>query len=279
MRPVVVTLALALGVGRAASQSVGAWSVTPGTATVGDTLIVSRHVETPAGWHVRAGKFESTDAVDALAEPVVTRDSGGWAVSYFLVPWEPGDHLVGLPPVWRLGPDGSTDSLPGADASVHIRSVLPDDPHPGPQSALTPIERPLRRPWAPAIAALLALTLGGAGVVWRRRPPRPARGDPTRSGAKPVPDAKWLSAGEPKAVAARAGGDLRAALAHAHPRAALALSTVECLMVLEGKLPRATLGELTDVLAQLDRVAFASAHGSDVAVLADRARALARTLT
>jgi len=42
---------------------------------------------------------------------------------------------------------------------------------------------------------------------------------------------------------------------------------------------RVPLGQLAEVLQQLDRVAFASAHGSDIAALAERARALARELT
>ena len=64
----------------------------------------------------------------------------------------------------------------------------------------------------------------------------------------------------------------------AHPRASTALSTPECLGVLEHELPDIPLRQLTDVLTQLERVAFASAHGADVAVLAERARALAREL-
>jgi hypothetical protein len=50
------------------------------------------------------------------------------------------------------------------------------------------------------------------------------------------------------------------------------------LGVLEHELPDIPLRQLTDVLTQLERVAFASAHGADVAVLAERARALAREL-
>jgi hypothetical protein len=45
--------------------------------------------------------------------------------------------------------------------------------------------------------------------------------------------------------------------------------------MLEQHVPDAPLRQLADVLAQLDRVAFASAQGADVAALAERARALA----
>lgn len=278
-RQSLLAAALALVGGRLASQSLSAWTTRPAQPTVGDTVFVSRRVATPDGWRVRAGKFEATEAVDALAEPTVERDSAGWNVTYALVAWEPGAHEVPMPPVWRLGPDGSTDSVPGADASLTLRSVLPDsDPHPAPQPPLAPIERPLERPWAPFAGGILAAALGGAGVAWRRRKPRRAEPPPSDERAVDVPDAKWLAAGEPKAVAARAAGELRAGLARAEPRASIALSTVECLEVLDGRLPRATLGELTDVLAHLDRVAFASAHGGDVAELARRARTLAQRL-
>ena len=95
-------------------------------------------------------------------------------------------------------------------------------------------------------------------------------------------DARWLAAGEPRAVATRATWRLRAALARAVPGAHPALDTHECLGVVErarsGARAGARLGELRDVLEQLDRVAFASAEGTDVAALAARARRLAQEL-
>ncbi len=79
-------------------------------------------------------------------------------------------------------------------------------------------------------------------------------------------------------MAARATGELRAALAQLDPSASAALSTRECLTLLDTRLSRRTLDELSDVLSQLDRVAFASAYGSDVGALARRARAVAQDL-
>jgi len=93
-----------------------------------------------------------------------------------------------------------------------------------------------------------------------------------------VPDARWLASGEPKAVAARAVRRLRLAIARAHPRATTALSTAECLAVLKHELSDIPLRQVTDVLTQLERVSFAAAHGTDVANLAERARALAGEL-
>ena len=67
-------------------------------------------------------------------------------------------------------------------------------------------------------------------------------------------------------------------LARAVPAAHPALDTHECLGVVERARRGAHVAELRDVLEQLDRVAFASAEGSDVVTLAARARRLAKEL-
>jgi hypothetical protein len=68
-----------------------------------------------------------------------------------------------------------------------------------------------------------------------------------------VPDARWLAAGEPKAVAARAAARVRGALARAGPRPPPAL---------------------VELLEQLERIEFAAVPEGDVAALVSRARAL-----
>ena len=121
-------------------------------------------------------------------------------------------------------------------------------------------------------------TLGGISVR-RRRPrafpdPPPPREDP------PVPDSRWLAAGEPKAVAARAAHVLRAAVATRIPEAHAGLSTTECLDVVERHLRDATLPRaLRDLLTALDHVAYANAPTADIAPLAAQARALAGKLS
>jgi hypothetical protein len=62
------------------------------------------------------------------------------------------------------------------------------------------------------------------------------------------------------------------------PEAHGALSTTECLAVVERVKPEAPLRQLRELLASLDQVAFATAHGVEVGPLAARARALAREL-
>jgi len=69
---------------------------------------------------------------------------------------------------------------------------------------------------------------------------------------------------------------LRAALAKTVPEAHLALDTAECLAMVEQARPHAPIRELRDLLEQLDRVAFASAHGTDISALALLARRLAK---
>lgn len=264
---------------RAAGQG-GAWTATPAAPTVGDTIWLEREVAVPAGWQVRAGKASPSDAVEPLAEPAVLRSPAGWTVRYAVVAWKPGVQRLALPPVWRLAPDGRADSVAGGVASWSVASVIPDTlKAPGPRGPLAPLRARHLDPVPPLAAIALTTVLLAAGVALRRRPPRAPSAAPRVPVEREVPDARWLAAGEPKAVAARATWRLRSAVARAVPEAHPALASPECLAVVERARPGAPVRELRDLLDQLDRVAFASAHGTDVAALATMARRLARDLT
>src|SRR5207302_1698542 len=213
---VLVVLSVVASWRRGAAQT-ATWIASPPGPTVGDTIWVERAIVVPAGWQVRAGKLDATEAVEPLADPAVLRRAGGWVVRYAVVAWKPGVHKLGLPPLWLLGPDGRADSTAGGTTNLSVASV--------------------------------------------------------------IPDSRWLAAGEPKAIAERAIWRLRAALARAVPEAHPALDTAECLAAVERARPDAPLRELRDLLEQLDRVAFASAHGTDVAALSAMARRLARELS
>ncbi|MGH7673960.1 MAG: hypothetical protein ACREMV_01705, partial [Gemmatimonadales bacterium] len=118
----------------------GGWSTTPPRATVGDTVWVERVVAVPAGWWVRAGRLEATEEIQPLGEPDVRRTSDGWRVRYPVAAWSPGAHTVALPALWRLGPDGRGDSLPGGAATFTLRSVIPDTiAQPAARPALGPL--------------------------------------------------------------------------------------------------------------------------------------------
>ena len=258
----------------------GGWSVAPGRLTVGDTIRVERTIDAPPGWRVRAGKLEQFSDVEQLGDPSVVARPNGWTVSYLVVGWRAGTSTITMPAVWRLGPDGSTDSLPGGTVTLRIASVIPDTvTAPQPQPSLGPLR--LMRP--NPIPLLAAITLAGgmllALIGWRRRAPRRLEDDATTPEDAEIPDQRWLAAGEPKAVAARAAQRLRHAVARAIPDAHEALSTTECLEAVERARPDAPLRDLRELLQALDQVAFATAHGVEVAPLAARARALARELS
>src|SRR5207248_1901082 len=97
---------------RGTAQS-ASWTATPATPTVGDTIWLEREIPVPAGWQVRAGKLEPRDDVEPLGDPAVLRSPAGWVVRYGLAVWTPGSHKLALPPLWRIGPDGRTDSSAG----------------------------------------------------------------------------------------------------------------------------------------------------------------------
>jgi hypothetical protein len=260
------------------------WTAAPARPTVGDTIRLERTIAAPGGgWRVRAGKLEpgSGAVAEPLGDPVVfaTSGGGGWTVRYFVVAWAPGTVTVPMPPIWRLGPDGSADSVPGGTAAITVASVIPDSvEQPHPQPALTPFRLQRRGLWPPVVAVGLAVGSLAGLLAWRRRPPRRLDAPPPVVPDAEVPDSRWLAAGEPKAVAARAAHRLRAAIAAGIPAAHDALSTAEVLVIVERERPGAPLRELRDVLAALDQVAFATAHGDDVAALAARARRLAEEL-
>jgi len=258
------------------------WVATPSEPTVGDTIRLERTVTVPAGWRVRAGKLPSATVAEPLGDAVVLAapPPGAWVVRYAVVAWAPGEITLDMPPLWRLGPDGTVDSVSGGTAAFHVASVIPDSVRsPTPQPPLGPLRLDRSSPF-PVIAAVLLA--GGALlllILWRRRAPRGALAAPELTVDPDVADARWLAAGEPKAVAARAAQRLRRALSHAIPDAHEALSTEECLATVERARPDAPLRDLRELLLGLDQVAFATAHGVEVAPLAARARALARELS
>lgn len=244
------------------------WSVTPSSATVGDTVWLERRITLPPGWRVRPGRLGSNDDVEALADPVVSRSGADWVVRYAVAAWAPGPHIVALPPIWRLGPGAQADSLLGGTASFVLGSVIPDSvTRPEPRPALAPIRPDARDPRPPLLALLITGATLAGGIWWRRRPPRALPAPAAPAPAAPVPDRRWLEAGESRAVAARAAGRLRLALARLVPEARPALSTPDCLAVVRERRPQAPVTELGAMLGALDEAAFAGTSGVDVAEL------------
>ena len=258
----------------------GAWVATPPQPRVGDTVWLERAIVVPRGWQVRAGKLDATAEVEPLAEGTALQGPSGWVVRYAVVAFKPGPHTLSLPPIWRLGPNGRADSSAGGAVSFRVTNVIPDTlKDPAPRGPLGPLRLAARNPVLPPAAVLISVGLLAGGIALRRRgphavpPPAPVPLD------REIPDARWLAAGEPKAVATRATWRLRSALARAVPAAHVALATPECLAALDQARPGAPVRELGDLLEQLDRVAYAASHGTDVAALATQARRLAAELT
>jgi hypothetical protein len=235
----------------------GGLSVTPDRPTVGDTVWIAWTVAAPAGWRVRPGALTGDAMLAPLGDPVATRTADGWLIRYPVAFWTPGAVTLPLPTLWRSGPDGSGDSLPGPVASLTVASVLPDTGRPAPRPALAPLRESQLGAWPVALAVVLAAALFAGGVAWRRRGPKGEAPAVAAAPAPPIADARWLAAGEPKAVAARAAARLRAAIGAAGSAP-----------------PDASL-----LLAQLERIEFAAAQGEDTAELARRATQLAREIS
>jgi hypothetical protein len=260
-------------------QGGGPWTAWPAQPTVGDTVWVERLVTAPPGWRVRAGRLDAAENAEPLTDPMTLRHESGWLVRYGVVVWTTGSVRLTFPPVWRLGPGGEADSLPASTATVTVRSVLPDEvAQPEPRPALAPLWPDVRRPVPPLLAGGLALLVLVAAIAVRRRAPRALPQPAAPRTDPPVDDQRWLRAGEPRAVAARAAGGLRAALARAVPEAHPGLSTFEALAIAARALPDAPYRELAALLSALDQVAFAAVHGAAVPQLAEQARTWERRL-
>ncbi|HEU5261424.1 MAG TPA: hypothetical protein VFU41_08395 [Gemmatimonadales bacterium] len=269
-----------LGMGQGGGAA-GEWQVTPARPTVGDTVWLERFVAAPPGWRVQPAKAERTGeaVVEPLGDPVVRRAAEGWVVRYPVVAWVPALRWVIPPSIVRWGPSGRADTVPRDTAWFRVSSVIPESAvAPRPQPLLPPLRTAPRDPLPAGVALLVTGALLAGALRWRRRAARQVPPPPHVPLEPEVPDARWLVAGEPKAVAVRATHRLRMTLYRAIPEAHPALSTAECLAQVERARPQAPLRELRDVLEQLDHVAFASAHGTDVAALAKMARRLVQDI-
>jgi hypothetical protein len=260
-------------------DAVPVWAATPASATVGDTVWLERTVSLPAAWRLRAGRLDGNDDVESLGDPIVVRRGTDWLVRYPVTAWSPGAHQVQLPALWRLGPDAQADSVPTSVASFDLRSVIPaSDTAPTPRPAVAPLRTDRRDPIPLLLAAAAAMVSLAAAWWWRRRRARPIPASVRPIQVPGSADERWLEAGEPRAVAARAAGRLRDILARLVPEAHRGLSTAACLDVVRQRRPVTPIDDLRSVLEALDRQAFDAAPDGEIRVLARRADALAERL-
>jgi hypothetical protein len=122
------------------------------------------------------------------------------------------------------------------------------------------------------VGTVLAVT--GFWGVTRRRVKSAEREVTPRTPEPAAPLMRWVSAGEGRAVAAVAADRLRSRIAELEPEADRALSTDECVKILETKQPGWPLAELAEALHGLERARFAPAIPSDVALLVDQVETL-----
>ena len=195
------------------------------SATVGDTIWISRTVDLPPGRSVRAEQWEAEDPIELLGPPRVTVRGGSAEIAYPVAVWRTGAHRVEVPGPLLLAPDGNVDSLPAETVTLRVASVLP---RPATDTALRPqpradfVAQPATSPWPVVLLLLLAI----AALVplhwwWRRRGKavrRPGRIDPAAL-AEPTLE-RWAAAGESRAVAAAATARLRRAMAAGSARVA-----------------------------------------------------------
>jgi len=249
--------------------------------TVGDTIWVGRTVRVPAGYTVRAGDWEPADPFQLLGRPRVVVSGDSARITYPLVVWRPGRHLVELPGALLLGPEGTVDSLPGQQTSLEVRSVLPSgDSTVSPQPAAALVERhvvtlaPLAGLWVLTFVLLLPLHLW-----WRRRgkPMRPAAPAPPPE-ALEAPLVRWADAGEHRAVASVATAQLRTALAERLPAAHMGLDTERVLAEVAAARPDWPVEDFGVVLRSLDDIRFGAAASSQALGLSHSSMALRERL-
>lgn len=249
------------------------WVVRTPVYTVGDTIVVERFVGLPSpAVRLRVSPLERNDDIEPLRPPAVTYEADGARIRYVIAAFTPNAVQVTLPDFDLVYPDGRVEAVTGGEVVLSPRSVLPvggPDSTPAPRWSRAPIARQTVR-YEPALAfgALSLVVLAGWGIARRRVRSRPRWSSAPLAEAE-APIMEWVSAGEPRAVAALAAARLRRQIARLVPEASEALSASECMNVLTEGRPGWPLEEIRDVLSGLDRASFAPAVPSDVLVLVD----------
>jgi hypothetical protein len=255
------------------------WTISPPTATVGDTVRISRRVVAGPDARFSVLPLVPTDVYVPLSSPVAAYSEGAVVVRYQLAFFETGDHPVLMPDLELNYPDGRTHVFPGDTALVHIGSILPaEDDEPPLRPSLGPVartQRSLTPTWAILSVLIVCLV---SWAVWRRRVgDRPVW---ARVVVEPpeVPLQQWIMAGESKAAVGVIADRLRDAIERLIPSAGRQLSTRECLTVIQESRPGWPIRDIEGVLRSLDRAQYAPAVPNDVALLVDQVEALLRVI-
>ena len=259
----------------AALQAAQPWVISPRAPTVGDTVVIERMVVVGPDARLRPQPLGSSLLIEPLADPVVQRAGRGAMVRYTVSLFEPGRHAVEMPSVEVLYRDGRVDQIPPDTAWITIAATLPGaDSLPPPRPSRPPLARyPTRQLPLALLVGLVTLSAGAWAVGRRRRRREPPPSSPPRAGG-PAPLARWINAGEARAVAAIASERLRERLAALEPRASRTLASGECIAALEEARPEWPMRSLSELMLSLERARFAPAVASDVAILLTQVDAL-----
>lgn len=252
----------------------GVWSAVPVDATVGDTVFIERSIPAPPGATARTRTLERSELIEPLGPAVVTAGGAVVLVRHRVALFAPGRHRLPMPAIELVAPDGHVEWVAGDTAIVDIVSLLPDTGEAPPRWSRAPLARPVRRiePLVFLVGGVL-LSLGAWAVARRRTRPRPAAPPEART-ATELPVARWLSAGEGRAVASLAAERLRVRIEAAVPAAAGALGDGARAELVAAERPEWPIRELEDVLLALERARFAPLVRDDAIVLADRVEVL-----
>jgi|GEM_PF-2881510 len=178
-----------------------------GAVTVGDTVWIERAVASVGSSVLRPQVWNVGTVGQQLGPAEVRVGAGGAVVRYALVLWYPGEHLLTMPGPVVVKRDGSSDTLAPSSVRVRVTSVLPAGAQRvtiPPKPARTPVSL-AERSLLPLAAILLgiALLLGVAAWVWRRRGPLPSYRPttvPSKSAVQvfhdPTTLSRWAAAGE-----------------------------------------------------------------------------------
>ncbi len=255
------------------------WSAAPGAATVGDTVRLVRRLSAPPDVQARLQTLDASPLLEPLSPPRAAYAEGALTILYTVALFQPGEHAIPMPSAELLYPDGRVETVLGDTAWITVASVLPADDHVPPAlPALAPVTRAARTP-LPLIVMTCAVLLGT--VAWgaaRRRTGPVAPDDPAAAARPPAPVDRWMSAGEPRAVAAVTADAMRGLIAELVPQAGRHLDTEECLEVLRAAEVDWPLRDLSELLRALERARFSPAVPSDVVELVEQAERLAERL-
>lgn len=262
------------------AQARAVWDARPATATVGDTVYLSRSLPAAPGVRVRPQPLARTPVVEPLTDPIVEQRADLVTVRYAVAVFEPGAQRIAMPAVELLYPDGNSETVLGDEAVVTVRSVLPPgDSLPEARPSLAPVPRPLRdRAPFLLLAGVVVVGSGAWAMVRRRLRPRPQGKDGGGSPGGAAPPA-WVEAGELRAAAASVAERLRRTLERLEPGAGTGLPIDALMALLRLRRPAWPLSELEELLHTLERARFAPAVPDDVLILEERAAGLAQRVS